>query len=63
VVRVCNALHVSQRRACRVLEVSRNSCRYQLQTVDDEERLIERMTDLALQYGRWLQKDHGDVAQ
>lgn len=50
---VCNTLHVSQRRACRTLEVPRNSCRYHPQEPDDESALVERMTDLALQYGRY----------
>jgi putative transposase len=50
---VCNTLHVSQRRACRTLEVPRNSCRYNPQESDDENILVERMTGLALQYGRY----------
>lgn len=41
------------RRACRVLGVPRSTYRYILQVNPLEIALIERMTELALQYGRY----------
>lgn len=44
---------MSERRACTVLEIHRSSQRYLVKTIDEETLLIERMTELALQYGRY----------
>jgi putative transposase len=53
VERVCNTLHIAQRRVCQVLEVPRSSCRYTPQDPSGETVLVDRMTELALQYGRY----------
>lgn len=44
---------MSERRACTVLEINRSSQRYLVKTNDEEEILIQRMTELALKYGRY----------
>jgi len=44
---------VSQRRACRVLAQPRSTQRYETQAPEDEEKLVKRMTELALKYGRY----------
>ncbi len=44
---------MSERRACTVLEIYRSSHRYSVKTTDDEEALVQRMTKLATQYGRY----------
>ena len=45
--------NVSERRVCRVLNQPRSTQRYRPRTRDDEERLIERMIELAIKYGRY----------
>lgn len=49
---VCPFLRVSQRRACRVLGQARGTQRDRSDRSGDEERLVERIVELALQYGR-----------
>lgn len=51
--RSCEKLGVSERRACRVLHQPRSTQRRILSIPDDERRLIERMVELAVQYGRY----------
>jgi transposase InsO family protein len=46
-------LHVSERRACRVLGQSRSTQRRRPYVPDDEPRLVARMIDLAGEYGRY----------
>jgi len=46
-------LGISERRACRVLGQCRSTQRYRARAPDDEARLVERMTELASQYGRY----------
>jgi putative transposase len=53
VERACEKLGVSERRACRVLHQPRSTQRRILRIPDDERRLLERMVDLATQYGRY----------
>ena len=53
VVRVCEKLGVSQRRACRVLEQTRSTQRHLPRNKDEEERLTRRIVELATQYGRY----------
>ena len=50
---LCEAVTVSERRACKVLAVPRNTHRYDPQTLDDEPVLIDRMIQLATRYGRY----------
>jgi putative transposase len=50
---VCDALTVSERRACTVLEVPRSSHRYDAHEPDDERVLAERIMRLATRYGRY----------
>jgi transposase InsO family protein len=50
---VCDALTVSERRACDVLEVPRSTHRYDPSEPDDEQVLAERMIQLATRYGRY----------
>jgi transposase InsO family protein len=50
---VINHLHVSQRRACRVLGQSRMTQRYLPQVRDDEAPLVRRVIELAGMYGRY----------
>ena len=44
---------VSERRACRVLQQCRASQRYLIRAPLEEERLTRRITELAVQYGRY----------
>ena len=53
VIRVCEKLGVSQRRACRVLEQARSTQRHSSCARDEEERLTKRIVELATQYGRY----------
>ena len=50
---MCDALTVSERRACTVLEVPRSTHRYDAHEADDERVLAERIMQLATQYGRY----------
>jgi putative transposase len=50
---VCRRLPVSERRACRVLGQPRSTQRYEPRVADDEEALVERVVELASQYGRY----------
>jgi putative transposase len=52
-VSVCQALAVSERRACKVLEQVRTTQRLNPQQSDDEERLVSRIVELATKYGRY----------
>jgi len=53
VAHICNELNVSQRRACKVLKQPRTTQRYLSYIADEEERLISRIIELAVQYGRY----------
>lgn len=53
VAHVCSELNVSQRRACKVLKQPRTTQRYLSSITDEEERLISRIIELAVQYGRY----------
>ena len=44
---------VSQRRACKVLGQPRSTQRYNAGTSDDEKRLVQRIIELAKDYGRY----------
>jgi putative transposase len=44
---------VSERRACRALEINRSSLRYVAVPVDYEKRLVKRMNELAVEHPRW----------
>ncbi|MCK4431433.1 MAG: IS3 family transposase [Candidatus Aminicenantes bacterium] len=50
---VCEALDVSQRRACQILCQPRSTQRHVRKIPEDEERLMERVVALAGQYGRY----------
>jgi len=50
---ICEAVTVSERRACKVLAVPRNTCRYNPRAPDDGPVLIDRMVQLATRYGRY----------
>ena len=50
---VCEALAVSERRACKVLGQCRATQQYNLFSSDREERLVARIVELATQYGRY----------
>jgi transposase InsO family protein len=50
---VCQKLKVSERRACRVLALSRATHRYSVNVGSDEERLRSDIIRLALRYGRY----------
>ena len=50
---VCEALAVSERRACKVLGQCRATQQYNLFSSDREERLMARIVELATQYGRY----------
>ncbi len=52
-VRVCEKLDVSDRRACRVLGQARSTQRRQLIIRNDEDALTERIIELASCYGRY----------
>ena len=45
--------NVSERRVCRALNQPRSTQRYRPRTRDDEERLTDRMIELATKYGRY----------
>ena len=51
--RACEKLNVSERRACCVLGQSRTTQRREPYVPDDEPALLERMIELATQYGRY----------
>jgi transposase InsO family protein len=53
VAHVCNELNVSERRACKVLKQPRATQKYVPQTPEDEDLLVSRIIQLALQYGRY----------
>jgi len=53
VERVCRALGVSQRRACRVLGQARSTQRHVPSVRDDEPKLVRRIVALASEYGRY----------
>ncbi len=53
VEQVCEALQVSERRACRALEQARSTQRYERVVVDDEAKLTQEVVRLASQYGRY----------
>jgi putative transposase len=44
---------VSERRACKVLDIYRSSHRYSAKTNDEKDVLLQRITELATQYGRY----------
>ena len=50
---VCLELGVSERRACRVLGQARSTQRHDVEISDDERRLVERIIELAREYGRY----------
>ena len=50
---VRTVLHISERRACRVLGQARSTQRRARKIPDDEEKLVARITALASQYGRY----------
>jgi putative transposase len=50
---VQGVLEVSERRACRVIGQPRTTQRYPYQSADDEERLTQRVVELACEYGRY----------
>ena len=47
------SLGVSERRACRVLGQVRSTQQYRPKAPQEETALVERMTELATQYGRY----------
>jgi transposase InsO family protein len=53
VIRVCDTLTVSERRACRVLGQHRSTQRHCVRITDEEEQLTNRIVDLATTYGRY----------
>ncbi len=42
-----------ERRACKVFDIYRSSHRYSAKTTDEEDVLLQRITKLATQYGRY----------
>ena len=52
-IKVRQELSVSQSRACRVLGQARSTQRYRPKVRDDEERLTQRIVELAGEYGRY----------
>ena len=50
---VCLELGVSERRTCRVLGQARSTHRHEAEISDDERRLVERIIELAREYGRY----------
>ena len=44
---------MSERRACKVLDIYRSSHRYLSKTTDEEDVLLQRITELATHYGRY----------
>ena len=53
VAHVCHELDVSERRACKVLKQPRMTQRYSRCIPEDEELLVSRIVELAIQYGRY----------
>lgn len=53
IIRLCDLLNFSQRRACRVLSQARSTQRYPTSTSSEEERLTARIIELATRYGRY----------
>ena len=52
-IRVCEALTISQRRACRIIEQNRATQRKVINVSSEEEQLIARIIQLAIKYGRY----------
>lgn len=50
---ICQAIEVSERRACKVIEQCRATQRYISYIGDEEEKLVSRIIQLATQYGRY----------
>ncbi len=44
---------MSERRACKVLDIYRSSHHYSAKTIDEEDVLLQRITELATKYGRY----------
>ena len=53
IIRVCGLLHISERRACKVLEQARATQRRNLSPPSDEKRLTKDIIALATRYGRY----------
>jgi len=53
IIKVQEKLGVSERRACTILNQARKTQRYILGIKDEEARLVERIIELATQYGRY----------
>jgi len=53
VFRICQTLTVSERWACRVLEQARSTQRHNPHVRCEEEKLVARIIELAIQYGRY----------
>ena len=53
IIRVCGLLHISERRACKVLEQTRATQRRNLSPPSDEKRLTKDIIALATRYGRY----------
>jgi transposase InsO family protein len=53
VISACEALTVSQRRACRVIKQNRATQRKVINVSSEEEQLIARIIELATRYGRY----------
>lgn len=51
--RACELFHISERRACRAIRQPRSTQRYQARGRGDEERLTQRVVELASEYGRY----------
>ena len=52
-MRVCDLLHISQRRACQVLGQARSTQRRNPYVGAEEERLTKDIISLATKYGRY----------
>ena len=50
---ICKALSLSERRVCRAIGQPRSTQRYKLTLADDEQRLTDRIIELAGKYGRY----------
>ncbi len=53
IFRVCELIHISERRACRVLGQARATQRRSRKPGAEEDRLTKRMIELATKYGRY----------
>jgi len=53
IIHVCKLLHISERRACRVLGQARATQRHIPGTSGEEDRLTDRIIELATKYGRY----------